>query len=57
MGDHSRCTRCGHDARHPLPTTARLRGLLPGAHPPRVPCGTPTDHGWACQCRSRFHAG
>ncbi|MDI6912104.1 MULTISPECIES: hypothetical protein [unclassified Nocardioides] len=24
--------------------------------PVRATCGQPTDLGWACPCRSRFHA-
>ena len=59
MGGDARedvCPRCGHAFRAETGALGRLGAVL-GRKPARVQCGEPTDHGWACTCRSRFHIG
>ncbi|MFC6044336.1 hypothetical protein [Nocardioides hankookensis] len=50
------CRRCGHTRRHVTGSVARVARRAVGRKPPRVECGEQTDLGWACPCRSRFHA-
>lgn len=50
------CPRCGHDRIHDLPTSDRVKKLMPGLKPSRAVCGVPTG-AWPCPCRSRFHIG
>jgi hypothetical protein len=50
------CRHCGHTRRTRVSTTHRvLRAVR--RKPVRATCGEPTDLGWPCPCRSRFHAG
>ncbi|WP_345522031.1 hypothetical protein [Nocardioides conyzicola] len=51
------CRRCGHAIRRGSSPVSTLARRVVGRKPPRVQCGEQTDHGWACPCRSRFHAG
>jgi hypothetical protein len=49
------CPRCGHDRKTAVGTTTKLMRAVRGKKS-RVQCGAPTDLGWVCPCRSRFHA-
>lgn len=53
--DGSVCPRCGHAQKIPVSTARRVIRKVRGK-PVRATCGQPTDLGWACPCRSRFHA-
>ena len=53
-GDEEACARCGHARRVAVGTTTKLAKRLRG-RAPRATCGEPTDAGWTCPCRSRFH--
>jgi len=53
--DGQTCRRCGHSRRYPTGGVAQLARRVIGRKPPRVMCGEPTDLGWDCPCRSRFH--
>lgn len=49
------CPRCGHAQKVSVSTTRRMIRKVRGK-PVRATCGQPTDLGWPCPCRSRFHA-
>ena len=54
-GDGVVCARCGHARKKDVGVGRRLKGAL-RRRPVRVSCEEPTDLGWPCPCRSRFHA-
>lgn len=53
MTKSTSCPRCRHETNH-LDTWGRVR-LRFGGKAHRRMCGADSEHGWPCQCRSRFH--
>ena len=53
-GEVAVCARCGHARQVHVSTATKIAKALRG-RTPRATCGEPTDAGWVCPCRSRFH--
>ncbi|WP_155993121.1 hypothetical protein [Nocardioides sp. URHA0020] len=54
--DIETCRRCGHSPRQRATGVSQMARRAIGRKARRVECGEQTSLGWACPCRSHFHA-
>lgn len=53
--DPATCRHCGHTRKTKVSNARRMSRKM-RRKPVRATCGEQTDLGWACPCRSRYHA-